>query len=304
MRQGTSETDLHDNAEATCDLPTVVDDGQSANPLASFIPKDAWIAYHGTSSAYAQSIESAGLTPSASPWTIEDARAVCAVYDRMEWAGPPSRGLGAPYPALRVWTLDHDIERTGQRHLYFAECFARATTYAGMVGGETVRALISCLEDLLRLEQEPELRNDQVVRLVRQLRPLGYELDSEYRLLRALHGTHPSADAHVDAIARVRNIEWIRAQNETFAPLLERLRRVKADHEGIVYAVRLTPELLVGAGYSNMGIEVHRSIPASHLVAKATSTVARAREHMTVCPPEDIQAWTERAGQLFEGSDL
>jgi len=208
--------------------------------------------------------------------------------------------LSAPYPALRVWTLDHDIERTGQRHVYFAECFARATTYAAMVGGETVRALIGCLEDLLRLEQEAELRNDQVARLVRQLRPVGYELDSEYRLMRALHGRHPSADTHVDAIAWVRNIEWIRAHNQTFAPLLERLRRVEADHEGIVYALRLTPELLIGARYSNMGIEVRCPIPASHLVAKARSTVARAREHIIVCPPEDMQAWNERAGRGFE----
>src|SRR5437899_958715 len=118
-------------------IPTVADD-LSENPLERFVPPRKYVAYHGTSSVYSASIEATGLDPKLAPWTAAECRAVCAVFDALEWSG--TFGLEEiSYPTLAAWGPSRDIPVSGRRHLYLAHTFRGATVYANVAGGETLR---------------------------------------------------------------------------------------------------------------------------------------------------------------------
>lgn len=81
------------------------------NPLEAYLPPDGWVAYHGTSSVFADRIEAEGLSPENGVWTAEDCRAVCEVFEKLQWFGLSNGG----FVVLRPWGPDRDVPMTGQQ---------------------------------------------------------------------------------------------------------------------------------------------------------------------------------------------
>jgi hypothetical protein len=281
-------------------IPNHPDDGTVDNPLESSLPDSGWVAYHGTSSIFASSIETRGLNPRLAIWTRDDCQKVCEVYDTIEWGGSdnPKRGkLHGGYPVLRVYVLDYYADFDGVRSLYLSESFARATRYAALPGGETATALLDCLEELVRLEQETDLRLTHIRRLARQFRSVGYEIDASYQLRRAPLGRHPSYDAKLRAIDLLRNSDWLRARNQEFAELRKRLASALTEGEPVVYAVRVRKQLLADAQYSDMGIQIRQPIPPENLLCKSQPAIARPPGATTAADLEVREVWRDRVDE-------
>lgn len=255
---------------ASREIPVVIDDGVSSDPFAALYDAADWVAFHGTSSAYIDSIEARGLSGSQGPWTVEECVAVCGIYEDLRWYGEthdPVVGWG--FAVLKPWGPSRDIAISGQRHLYLAETYERAATYSHFPGGETTCALAVCLDDLLLFERDAKLREVHYASLSQELGRLGLTLDDS--------SVDPRWDQNfvrwVAAVRRAahltRDIGWLGEFNREFSSLRERLRQLQRAHRPVVYAVGLTPAHLAGARFGNMGIELKRPIESKHLLAKA-----------------------------------
>lgn len=258
-------------------IPIIADDGSGDNPLRPYLPAEGWVAYHGTSSAFADRIESAGLTADNGVWTPDDCRAVCRVFESLQWYGLTDDG----YAVLGPWGPGRDISISGRRHIYLAETFTRASLYARVPLGETSHALVGSLEDLQRFEADEGIRAEHVADLEKKLRRMGFEPSGATR-----HGTPPPALAEpvrtlVNAIHLTQKIDWLEARNEEFRALRERLELLTVQHRPVVYAVLLDKATWRGGWYSpSMGIEVIKTIPPPLILAKAFPVAVREDDRM------------------------
>lgn len=243
---------------------TIRDDPLQPDPLARFRAPDRWYAYHGTSALFATAIDDHGLSRPDDLWSRAEHDAVIGIYESIQWEG----ASGGGYPVLAGYARSRELG-----HVYLAETFARATLYASFPGGETTRALVKSLEDLIRLRDDPKLQEVHREYLARNLRLTGY----------------PAIRVALD---RLNDQEWLIVACLQLEPLLQRLIDVTSMHEGVVYLVELSTEVLSGAYYSQMGIEVN-AIPFDALVAKAT-TVALRDESQWSRPFEIVQLWLDR----------
>lgn len=221
---------------------------------------------------FADRVESAGLTADNGVWTPQDCHAVCRVFEKLQWYGLTDDG----YVVLGPWGPGRDLPLSGRRHIYLAETFTRASLYAHVPLGETSRALVGSLQDLQRFEADEGIRAKHVADLEGKLRRMGFESDGSTR-----RGTPPPALAEVvrklvTAIHLTQKSDWLKARNEGFRPLRERLELLTAQHLPVVYAVLLDKATWRGGWYSSsMGIEVIKTIPAQQILAKAFPVAVR-----------------------------
>jgi hypothetical protein len=258
-------------------IPTVADDGSQENPLELFLPVEGSVAYHGTSSVFADRIESVGLGSDNGVWTPEDCRAVCGVFEKLQWFGLSNGG----YVVLGPWGPDRDVETTGHRHIYLAETYSLAASYARAPGGETSEALLKSLDDLVRFQADERIRREHITQLRRKLGSSGGSAASEIILA---------------ATGLAENSQWLAVNNEAFQSLRERLRQLTLNHKRVVYAVLLDKATLRGGTFStSMGIEVTKPIPARQIIAKAFPVAPRksGREIGPDTPPGRFDALME-----------
>lgn len=258
-------------------IPTVEDDGSRENPLDGFLPVDGWVAYHGTSSVFADRLESEGLKADNGVWTPEDCRAVCDAFKKLHWLGLNNGG----YLILGAWGPNRDVRVSGKRHIYLAESYSQAAVY-GRAPGETSQTLLRSLEDLLSFQTDGELRAEHVDSLKRKLHEPEFSSAREDVLA---------------AILLAENIEWLVLLNRVFKPLLEQLRQITSQHQRVVYAVLLDKSTLGGGAFSQpMGIEVTKNVPPSQIIAKAFPVAPRKsdREIGPDTPPGHIDAMFRR----------
>jgi hypothetical protein len=78
----------------------------------------------------------------------------------------------------------------------------------------------------------------------------------------------------VRAIANSKDVGWLRRENSSRQPLLERLRSIASAHEPVVYAISLTDEILRGVRYGH-GLEVVHPIGPERLIAKTWPALRR-----------------------------
>lgn len=260
-------------------LPSVVDDGASDNPLAEFVKDRGFVAYHGTSSAYSESIERHGLSHEHLPFTSEECGRVVEAFRKLEWYGwREDPNVGSGIGVLAHWGPSRDRKRSGHRHVYLAETYGRATIFANFPGGETVCALRHSIEQLVDFVERADLRQAHVDRLADWLRRYGYTFDASYSVTPTPAVSTPAAQRRLDAIAASRDIEWLQRDLVDLAPLLERIRSIAASHQPVVYAIQVDPNGstpdYVSAGtsiglFSPMGIEVMHAISPDRLLGKA-----------------------------------
>lgn len=226
-----------------------------------------------------------GLDPRLAPWSTDDARLVCGLFERLHWSGVGSGPLGEEkdqrpgYPLLSSWLVNRDLRISGARHIYLAETFSRATLYAcATPGGEATQALAKAIDDLAQFGRDGELRLDHAERLRRQLTTVGYIVDPSGELQAARAGRQGSADSKLAAIKLCKDMGWLARAKEDLQAIRLRLRNMETEHEPVVYVVGVSRSLLRGGSYSNMGIELVRPIPPRFLLAKATGVIKRSSE--------------------------
>jgi hypothetical protein len=99
----------------------------------------------------------------------------------------------------------------------------------------------------------------------------------------------------LEALELTGDVTWLSRENETFRPLLARLRETDREHEPVVYAVLVDAPLLAGGHYSpSMGIEVVRPIPVAHILCKASPAANRGVQSV-----KDVDAFIARS-KLWE----
>lgn len=284
-------------------IPQVPDDGSRDDPLESLIPVGGWIAYHGTSSAYVSSIESLGLSADYAPWTPAECRAVCAVYEKLHWFG-----TSLAFGVLSVWGPDRDIAVSGRRHVYLTETFARATAYARPPGGEILCALVSCIEELDRYQNDRDLREKHLTRLAADLGSSGYVPDRAGKVKRKSSELPLDVQKKVDAMQSSMDLGWLKNEITNLQLLRERLTEIQRGHRPVVYAVVVDRGLLEGAYFSTaMGLEITQSIPPDRLVGKASPISER---DQTVRSGDDFESrlalwnlWHQRVDQVNGPTD-
>lgn len=245
-------------------IQQLVDDG-SDDPLAPVVGADDWVAYHGTSSAYCESIELHGLTSKSLEWNASDCRAVLDLAEELQWYG-----LSTAIGNLRNFGLEHDLGKSGARHVYLAEFFARAQLFAELPGGEGLQSILVSIGELDEFAIDEQLREDHAARLAAEMREIGFDLDDPDSLSGETNEwRRAKLGAYIRAIELASNPLVLGARLESLRPLEQRLGAVIKNHQPVVYAVRLNPELLKDARYaSGMAIEVVQPVPPSQLVAK------------------------------------
>jgi hypothetical protein len=237
------------------------------------IEADPWVLYHGTSNVAEDGLLSNGLAWKAGPYTKEDVRRVCAIYNRLGWAGFKSSG----FPVLQPFSLDHDFGGNAAKPLFLAPTAYRATCFAtrDFAGGETVRALHYALEELHAL-----LADGEAQRLY---------LDS---LSSKSSGPNPN-----DAV-RLLQEGWLEQELSATTALRERVRHVRAVYSyGLVVAVKLHSASLQGLCFhQTMGVRAMRLVGADEVVAVAV--IPPMYEHNPLARTDSPFDWPTWSGIL------
>lgn len=269
-------------------IPVVCDDGRARNPLEEYVRGRGLVAYHGTSSAYSQSIEINGLSADHMPVRAEDCARVVSAYERLQWFGwRHDPNVGSGISVLAPWGPSRDIKITGHRHLYLAETFARATVFANFPGGETVCALKHCIEQLFEFSERAYLRDAHLQDLAAELEELSDLVHDTGRGPSGVAPSLPRIEQLRRAVEDTRQFRWLDDERERLRTVLKHLHGIVARHEPVVYAARVEAEVSTPGGKiavsefvgrSTMGIEVTEPIPASRLLAKAIRVKARTEQ--------------------------
>jgi hypothetical protein len=280
-------------------IPELVDDG-SDDPLAPVVEADDWIAYHGTSSAYSEGIETEGLDSRVRSWGAADCHAVLDFAEELQWYG-----ISTAISNLKVFGLQHDLAKSGKRHIYMAEFFARAQLFAQLPGGEGAQAILLAIEELAQFVGNAEIRANHADYLTADMRKMGYDLDDAEALLREAHEQRRSAlRGYLRAMELAVDPDALEARLAALRSIEARLRAVTQNHQPVVYAVRLDSRLLEGARYDpGMGIEVVQPVPPRQLLGKvvpvyplAESLTAIRFPHITFDHLPLIERWSSRIG--------
>ena len=245
-------------------VPTLVDDG-SRNPLEPLIKDCAWVAYHGTSSVYEMRIEDEGLHNGALPWTDEGVQSVLDVFRELAWHGThQGRAI------LENYTIGHNVALHGNRRVYLAESFARGGLFADFPGGETVMATLWCLDDLHLFATDSSLRATHLDELDAEMRTAEFNVeDVDAFREESVEWRRSQVDKYFRARELTMDQRWLHSKSMELEPLYASFQEIAYQHRPVVYAVQLTPELLVGGNYSTgYGIEVVEAIPSAQLIGK------------------------------------
>jgi hypothetical protein len=206
---------------------------------------DPWIAFHGTSGARANAIESNGLRWPAELISKKDVEFVVEIFRAIDWAGLSKGGL----PVLEPFSLNHDFRGNESKPTYLAEYSVRAMTYAShdFAGGETCRALRYAFNDLQSYLDSVEVRRAHATGQGRRM------------------STSSRGSETVDMV-------WLRQKLSECAKSRRICESAFAKHTfGVVYAVQFDPIDLTQLGIrKSMGIEFRGVIAPCKLVAKVS----------------------------------
>jgi len=273
----------------------VKDDG-SSNPFPPAVRSDDWIAYHGTSAAYAQKIEVEGLGHGGVPEWFDDARRLFEFCKEIGYYGVSPGGV----TTLPFAVSDSEVN-SGFKRIYLAESFERACVFATAGGGESVHAIGIALDDLRRFVTSPELLQGHREQLALQTVEVGGDpevMRDPGRREAAAGSWHPRSDVRKihRALSLLESAEWLEQRVASFQRLGDLVDAIREQHAPVVYAVRLTPDELMDGEYSHgIGIALH-TVPPDRLVARCDLEFER---DPSQSPGDDdgllaFLRWTER----------
>ncbi len=114
-------------------------------PLSRELFENTNIVYHGTSSSFTESIENRGWEINKPVYDIGDIKFLCDIYDSILYANSPA------YVVLRSFTLGVNNYHLDKKLPSFTQDYWIARNYAYNPGGETLRSLITAIDDYVTL---------------------------------------------------------------------------------------------------------------------------------------------------------
>lgn len=131
-------------------------------PFTQSLYDDPRVIYHGTSSAYAATIEANGFVRGQPPFSISDLRKLVSLADKIRfrsWSYTTVKGLSSSKQlfAETDWPI------------YFSANFWYARDYATSLGGETIHNAILLAKELLDYMQRDAENNGSILAEVHQL---------------------------------------------------------------------------------------------------------------------------------------
>lgn len=246
----------------------VIGDEGSANPFPTDLRADSWVAYHGTSDAYAEEIETNGLGHGELPEWFDDTVRLAQLFQELQYAGLPGGVSTFPFAV-------NDTERkSGQKLIYLAEDFERACTFALFPGGESINAIRVALDDLRELATISEMQrmhHDHLVRLATQFGGIDDTTarDRHLREAAARSWADQSLPASVHhALSLLEDPRALEERVRAFDDLWSLAEGIQRRHAPVVYAVRLTATDLLGGSYSSAAGIALVTVPRERLIAK------------------------------------
>lgn len=271
-----------------------VDDDGSPNPFPPAIRSDDWIAYHGTSAAYAEKIEAEGLGHGGIPEWFEDARRLFELSKELYYFGRPGGFSTLPF------AVSEGEVSSGAKLVHLAEDFERACVFAFATGGESINAIRIALDDLLTFVSSPERQQEHHDQLVLRSATVG----GDPSIMRApgpreaaARDWHPTSEVFKihRALSLLESPGELQRQVARFARLGSLVDEIQQKHAPLVYAVRLSPAESIDGSYSSSRGIALRVVPPDRLVAKCHLKFTRDSN-----PPldddglETISRWLQR----------
>lgn len=205
--------------------------------------EDSRIVYHGTSSNYSKLIESQGWNVNAQIYDISDMKQVCDTFDLIRYSD--SKG----YVNLRSYSIGVTNHHIGSKLPSFTHDYWIARNYARNPGGETIKALMSAVEDFDSFSNSEEL-------IINHLSKVQKELDKYKRLLLKIENLDPpktkkdrenrksienNYDKYYNAISILQNRELLKKSVKQLEKLKKKYRRFFNNHYGVVYVIKVEP---------------------------------------------------------------
>jgi len=96
-------------------------------PFEKFWYDDPYVLYHGTSSSYADNIETTGWKFKEKPYDIHDFVTICNIFESLRWDGTDSN---SGYSVLRSFTVGGDGIYVNSKPASFSQTYWTARNYS------------------------------------------------------------------------------------------------------------------------------------------------------------------------------
>lgn len=265
----------------------IADPSRCAYPFSKELYEDPVIVYHGTQSAFIESIERDGLQTAAAPFDRTAFVSIVNAYEEM--------GLGGQDATLlKTYALSIKSDRAIGRAIYFSQRFWHALEYAECVGGEAVNNALKAaavFQDFCasstRRKALVEFHQDQV-RLAEEQGQSGYAEKSKKQL------------------ECIRDESRIRLLCAEVGSIERKLRHSVSGSYPVVYAVRVArewfeewedPQNDCGMCQADNNMACQHGVAPEHLMARADYVNGREPDTVGVsCHSHIAREWEDARG--------
>jgi hypothetical protein len=209
------------------------------NEIPEWLLEDDTYLFHGTSNLSEQNLDK-GIIISFSFLPLDTLHRIISIYEKMIWFGNHQGGFGV----LKNYS-NRDHHNNG-KYFFLGETAHRCSLYASsdFAGGELVRSVYYCLNDLEEYLINPKFREKHKSDLVRD-----YELYGK-----------------VDGV----DLNWLESHVDSFKSILSDVASLRNSFKyGIIYCYKIEKEDYASLVHRNgMGILVKEPLPPERLKAK------------------------------------
>jgi hypothetical protein len=122
------------------------------------------ILYHGTSSIYSEIIEKNGWEFNTFPHDMQDFVTLVDIYKKIGWDG-----ISGSIYSLKSFTLGGDGSYVETKPVSFSQDYHIARNYSINRGGESVKNLMVCLDEIVKICDDDVLRNNHISEIETEL---------------------------------------------------------------------------------------------------------------------------------------
>ena len=122
------------------------------------------ILYHGTSSIFSELIENNGWEFNVLPYDLEDFVTIVDIFKKIGWDG-----ISGDVISLESFTLGGDRSYVQTKTASFTPDYHTARNYSRHPGGESVFFLFNAMEDILKICDDNELRQNHISEIQTEL---------------------------------------------------------------------------------------------------------------------------------------
>jgi hypothetical protein len=224
------------------------------------------ILYHGTSSIYAEIIEKNGWKFNTFPHDMKDFLTISDIYNKIGWDGI----LGSIY-TLRAFTVGGDRKLVEIKPASFSQDYHIARDYSTNPGGESVRIILECIDEILKICDDDELRNNHISEI---------ETELNQNLIMQKKANNPEfVDAEIsnqkNYLANLTS-DFLSKSKSVILDLKQKYSQMTKNHTPIVYVIKSELDSFEEGVFENLDFPRIReaelrpitSIPFSSIIAK------------------------------------